>query len=277
MTSSGISANAIAAGIGGSKGMLECAGNPIYYEIVGKGLPLVLIHDGLIHRVAFNGQIDAFQDKYMLIRYDRPGYGDSPPAITSLSHVLTLEHLLEQLGIGECILLGGSAGGGIALDFTLSHPEEVRALILVGAALSGYEFTDHMMYRGWRNSWGESEEEIIEFWCKDPWLIDKENVEAKEAFRNTLLSHRNNIMHEPVELLDDYRVIDRLFEIKIPTMIVIGESDIADNHAVAGILQNKIRNAQRKIVTHSGHLVYLEQADQFNELVLGFLADIDEF
>ena len=65
------------------------------------------------------------------------------------------------------------------------------------------------MYWGWRNSWEESEEEIIEFWCKDPWLIASEKVEAKEAFRKTLLSHPNNISHDPVELLDDYRAIDR--------------------------------------------------------------------
>ena len=78
-----------------------------------------------------------------------------------------------------CILIGGSAGGRIAIDFSITYPEHVTALILVGAALSGFNFTDHMLNRGWRNDFGETIEDMIEFWCEEPLLIAPENSKSQ--------------------------------------------------------------------------------------------------
>lgn len=268
------SAEEIGEKVGGTKGKVECAGNSLYYEVVGEGHPIAFLHDGLLHRVAFDNLVDAFKDSYTLVRFDRPGYGNSPPPSVSFSHVLTVDDLLSKMGIQACVLVGGSAGGRIAIDYALTRPEKVSALILVGAALSGFEFTDHMFYRGWRNVLGNSPEEMIEFWYQDPWLIANENIEAKQIFRDTLRSSPNNLEHYSVEVLDDYEAIDRLSEIDAPTLIVIGESDIADNHAISGILHNGIPDSRREIVTGSGHLVYLEKPDEFTKLMVEFLEEM---
>lgn len=274
MKITGTSASEIAQKIGKTHGEIECGGNTIYFEAVGAGPPLVLLHDGLIHSKGFDHQVEYFKKRFTLIRYDRPGYGGSPPPENDISHVATLKDLLDQLAVERAILVGGSAGGRIALDFALVHPEMVHALALVGPALSGFEFTEHMWYRGWRNEWGDTPEEMIAFWEHDLWLIAPENHEARRFFRETLKASPTNLKNYEVENLDEIQAIDQLAEIEVPVLVIIGEADIADNHAVAGIIQTGIPNAQREVVTGSGHLVYFEQPEKFNELLNAFFEQL---
>ena len=261
----------IAQKIGRTHGELVCGGNSVFFEASGAGIPIVFIHDGLLHSKGFDHQYEFFKEHYTVIRYDRPGYGQSPPPVSAISDTTTLKDLLTQIGIEKAILIGGSAGGRIALDFAVTHSNMVHAIVLVGPALSGFEFTEHMWYRGWRNKWGDTIEEMITFWENDPWLISQENVNAKRFFRDTLLASQTNLKNYEVENLDEVQAINHLSEIGMPVLVMIGESDIADNHSMAGIIQNGIPDAQRVIVTQSGHLVYVEQPEKFNKLMGEFL------
>ena len=261
----------IAQKIGRTHGELVCGGNSVFFEASGAGIPIVFIHDGLLHSKGFDHQYEFFKEHYTVIRYDRPGYGQSPPPVSAISDTTTLKDLLTQIGIEKAILIGGSAGGRIALDFAVAHSNMVHAIVLVGPALSGFEFTEHMWYRGWRNKWGDTIEEMITFWENDPWLISQENVNAKRFFRDTLLASQTNLKNYEVENLDEVQAINHLSEIGMPVLVMIGESDIADNHSMAGIIQNGILDAQRVIVTQSGHLVYVEQPEKFNKLMGEFL------
>jgi len=271
MTIIGTSENEIAQQIGRTRGEMVCGGNSVYFEVTGAGLPIVFIHDGLLHSKGFDHQYEFFKEHYTVIRYDRPGYGQSPPPKNAISDVATLKDLLAQMAIEKAILVGGSAGGRIALDFSVVHPNRVHAIVLVGPALSSFEFTEHMWYRGWRNKWGDTLAEMIAFWENDPWLISQENVNARQFFRDTLLVNPTNLKNYEVENLDDIQAINHLSEIKVPVLVIVGESDIADNHSMAGIIQNGIPDAQREIVTKSGHLVYIEQPEKFNKLISEFL------
>ena len=78
-------------------------------------------------------------------------------------------------------------------------------------------------------------------------------------------------MDFPVEILDNTEALTHLSEIQVPTLVMVGEFDIADNHAHSGVIQISIKNSEWQVVTHSGHLVYLEQPDRFNQLVIEFL------
>ena len=265
------STQAIELHTGASAGLAHIAGNQIYYEVAGQGLPVVFLHDGNVHRNGFDAQQERFSQNYTVVRYDRPGFGDSPPPTKAHSDVATLKGILDFLGIEAVILVGGSAGGRLALNFALEHPAAVGALVLVGAAVSGFAFTDHMRYRGWRNVWGASIAEMTEFWLNDPWYIAPENHGARDRLRQLLLTYPHNLVNFPVQKLDDGPAIDRLAEIQTPTLVLAGESDIADNHAHAGVIQLGIKDSERQIIIGAGHLAYLEQPDQFNRLVLEFL------
>jgi len=267
-----LSTQEIISRIGSASGLTEVAGNHIYYEVAGNGLPIVFLHDGLLHRPGFDAQFEAFSKNYTVIRYDRPGYGDSKPPSVSYSEVETLKGLFDFLGVNTAILIGGSAGGRLAIDFAIAYPDHVGSLILVGAAARGVEFDALGEYRRGRNQWGEETvEEFIEFWAHDPWLIAEENQSARARLREILTDSPQNLMDFPVEILDDVQALTHLSEIQVPTLVMVGEFDIADNHAHSGVIQISIENSEWQVVTHSGHLVYLEQPDKFNQLVIEFL------
>ena len=262
----------IVARTGSTSGLTEVAGNHIYYEVAGNGLPIVFLHDGLLHSLGFEAQFKTFSNDYTVIGYDRPGYGKSIPPSVSYSEVETLKGLFDFLGLRAAILIGGSAGGRLAIDFSIAYPHHVGALILVGAEARGVEFDALGEYRRGHNQWGEETvDEFIEFWVHDQWLIAEENQSARARLREILTAFPQNLMDFPVEILDNAEAVTHLSEIQVPTLVMVGEFDIADNHAHSGVIQISIKDSEWQVVTHSGHLVYLEQPDKFNQLVIEFL------
>src|SRR5688572_24015777 len=74
---------------------------------------------------------EAMDSEFSAMRYDLRGFGQSLiHAPTSYDHANDLLAILDALGVEQCDLVGVSMGGGIALNFTLDHPERVRNLVL---------------------------------------------------------------------------------------------------------------------------------------------------
>ena len=118
--------------VGGLEGHLNCAGHQVYYQIRGEGIPLVFLHDGLLHSTGFNAVMEHLKDDYLLVTYDRPQYGQSPPPSSPVSHTSILDDLLCQMGIAQCVLIGGSAGGSYVAMIsasTWSHGVGERFLV----------------------------------------------------------------------------------------------------------------------------------------------------
>src|SRR5260221_10492842 len=110
-------------------GTAEVNGTKLYYETTGKGPSLVLIHGGLLNRSEWDEQFNTFAEHYHVIRYDVCSYGKSEARRLPFSHVEDFYQLLHFLNIERTVLIGGSMGGGIVIDFALEHPEMVQALI----------------------------------------------------------------------------------------------------------------------------------------------------
>jgi 3-oxoadipate enol-lactonase len=122
----------------GTAGFIPVTAGQLYYERDGYGQPLVLLHSGGLHCGEWDDQFAVFSRHYLVVRYDRRGYGGSQMPRQAFSHVEDLHAVLTSLQLVKPALLGFSTGGGIALDFVLTSPDMVSALILVGPSLSGY-------------------------------------------------------------------------------------------------------------------------------------------
>src|SRR5574341_1347755 len=99
----------------------------LYCEVEGQGEPLVLIHGGAVTSRMWDDQFPVFARSYRVARYDRRGHGYSLRAHEPFSPLEDLEALLSDLDMPRAILVGSSAGGGLALDFALCYPHRVRA------------------------------------------------------------------------------------------------------------------------------------------------------
>ena len=129
-------------------GFAEVNGAKLYYETLGEGHPLILIHAGIADRRMWDDQFAVLAQYYNVIRYEVRSFGNSRPLEDSGDSVLTysdhqdLDGLLNFLNVEQAFVLGVSNGGRIAIDFTLAYPDKVKALMPICSALGGYEFQD---------------------------------------------------------------------------------------------------------------------------------------
>ena len=108
----------------------------IHYEVHGSGPPLILTHGYSSTSGMWQGQIAALSRHYKLVLWDMRGHGQSdyPDDVAAYSEALTVADiaaLLDAVGAEKAIVGGLSLGGYMSLAFYRSHPERVRALLII--------------------------------------------------------------------------------------------------------------------------------------------------
>jgi 3-oxoadipate enol-lactonase len=253
---------------------LDLDGSKIYYEECGTGPEaVVLIHDGIAHSAVWDGVWPTFCKQFRTIRYDRRGYGRS--AVTSQPYFETddLQALLRHLRVKHAMLVGSSHGGALAINFTLEHPDVVQQLVLVGAVVDGYGFSDHFLTRTMKNQAPMQKNDVpglITNWTDDKYVLAADHAEAKKRLSEILTASPQDLTHDDMAR-PTRPAVARLSEIRVPTLILVGDQDIPDVHAHAGVIENGIPNSRRVVVEDAGHLMYLEKPDEFTRLVITFL------
>lgn len=259
-------------------GFADVNGTQIYYEVLGEGHPLVLLHTGLLDRRLWDEQFELFSEHFQVIRYDIRGFGDTPmPEKFAYSHVEDLYELLDFLGIKRTYLLGISLGSSIALDFTLEYPEMVDALILASPFVSGY---DNFSPEGLERSLTlgqlveqEDADALFDFWASDPAMPhEHEFPRARRRFMELLAEYSFEYYLKPVRqrpILPP--AIERLVEVRIPTLVIVGDKDTDDAIAIAELLEAGIIDIKKVVLLSARQLLNLERPEQFNRLVETFL------
>jgi 3-oxoadipate enol-lactonase len=258
-----------------TSGYVRVDADSIFYEVAGKGPALILIHDGLIHREIWDAQFQYFADRFTVVRYDRRGYGNSPPPSRAYSDLRDLEALYARLNIQSAGLIAMSSGGRLAIDFTLAHPDLVTSLVLVGAVVRGFSYTTHFYSRGGHLPQDLSPADSRRWYAgQDPYEIDRENVMAT-ARALELVERAPHVNHVsvPGSVAPPPAALPRLGEIAVPTLLLVGEFDMPDVHAHAGAINAGIPGSVRQVIPHAGHLIPLEQPGLFNEAVTRFLEE----
>jgi pimeloyl-ACP methyl ester carboxylesterase len=255
----------------------------LYHEIAGAGSPVFFVHSGLCDGRMWDPQWDVFRRDYRLVRCDLPGHGRTPLEAGRYSPPREVIDLLDQLALGPVALVGASLGGGISLQVAVARPDLVSALVLVGSGVRGHEWSEHVT-RGWEEEEAALErgdidaavEGNLRTWVDGPHRSPDEvdpGVRARvaEMQRRAFELALAEPDAEERPLVSD--VGERLAEIGAPTLVIVGEKDVPDVHAVAERLTHEIPNARVARIPQAAHLPSLERPDEFNELVLRFLAE----
>ena len=258
-------------------GYVSVDGGRLFYEIAGKGRNIVLLHDGMVNREIWDEQFPLLAEKFRVDRYDRRGYGKSSDPEVKYSHIEDLNQLFIQLNIDKAVVFGMSSGGRLAIDFALTYPWKVEGLVLVGAVVSGFGYTSHMQTRGGHFDPGKFTDPVKVneyFIMDDPYEIYSENRSAKERVMKLLpdLARENRVPTQPASKV----AVRSLSDIKVPALILVGEFDIPDVHAHAGVINAGIADSKREIIPRSGHLIPIEQPVLFNEAIMNFLNKFPE-
>jgi pimeloyl-ACP methyl ester carboxylesterase len=253
---------------------LKVDGGRLYYEEGGTGAPVVLLHDGLVHSVAWDGAWKPLCEKFHVVRYDRRGYGRSDAPRARFSPTADLVALLKHVRVPRATLVGCSSGAWLAIDFALEHPDQVEQLILIGPVLHGMATSGHFYERGEKNNAPLKTGDVkaaAENWSKDRYQLAAGHDAARKALYDALVQSPQNLRY-PGQFEDrpSPPAIDRLAEVRVPTLILVGESDIADVHAYSGAIEAGIRGARREVVKDAGHLVGLDQPERLNRIITRF-------
>jgi len=255
----------------------------LYYEIAGASIPIVMIHGYTLDTRMWDDQMDAFTQKYQVIRYDLRGFGKSAlPAGESFSHHEDLKALLDHLKIKQAHIMGNSLGAGYAINFALAYPEMTKSLIPADtSALDGFWWPDQLNPPFEKMNQAASNADLNlarQTWLDTDWFLparEKPEVAArlKQIVDDYSCWHFNNDEHshgvEP-------SANEQLDNIKAPTLVVIGERDLSYyNHPLADRLVDQISNAKKVIIPKVGHMSNMEDPNGFNEAVLSFLANVN--
>jgi pimeloyl-ACP methyl ester carboxylesterase len=252
----------------------------LHYSIAGQGTPIVLAHGFAIDSRMWDDQVPELAARYSVIRYDLRGFGKSGMRDEPYSHAEDLKGLIDRLGLGRVALMGLSLGGGAVINFTIAYPGAVRALIVVDPSLGGFGWSTEMT--GSQNEVQTTARERGVDAAREQWL---EHPLFAPAMANPRSAGQVRAM------VSDYSgwhwknrdpgrpfkppAIQRLGEIKVPTLIIVGELDTPDFHAIAKTLERGIAVSTRVTLPGVGHMANLEAPERFNEIVMEFLSRCD--
>ena len=221
----------------------------IFYQVIGQGKPLVLLHGNGENHKYFRSQIQFFRREYQLILIDTRGPGKSSPGYRRWNFGLLakdVEAVLECLGIEKAAFLGFSDGANLALEVALRSPKRVTSLILVSGNLNpqgmkkGFYLRTKLMY----------------------WLYEKIGKINQRACLKWQL-YGLMACHPHI----NERELSRL---KVPVLIIAGEKDlIKENHTRH--IHNLIPNSDLVLVPGAGHMGIYEKPETYNRMIGKFL------
>jgi len=254
----------------------------VWFDVHGKGPPVVLLHAGVSDSRLWEPQLDSFAQSHTVLRVDLPGFGNSPFETNPVSSRGAVRDAMDATGIERAALVGVSLGGNTALELTLESPERVTALVLVGAGLPDHEWSEEV------TSFFAAEEEALErgdldaavdvnlrMWLAGPRRSLEDIDPAQREFVGEMQKQafRQQEGHEDVRMLRlDPPESERLAEVKVPTLVVTGDEDVTDIHRIADRLSAEIPGAERATIAAAAHLPSLERPEEFDRIVLAFLA-----
>ena len=242
----------------------------------GAGDPLVLIHAGIADARMWQPQVDRFSGEWRVVRPDLRGFGGTAHTEGAYRHATDVAELFDDLGLPPAVVVGASMGGGVAIDFALKRPDLVRGLVLVGATYDGFQFLDEELFDQWRvltDLYEAGRLDEAAAFETSIWLRPDTSPETTRAVVEMVRASydQGEIEQEESKL----PASERLGELEMPTLLVLGDEDRGDIARAADELVNSFRHARLVTIARAAHLPSLEQPGVFNGILGDFLAQLD--
>ncbi|MEX2373255.1 MAG: alpha/beta hydrolase [Dehalococcoidia bacterium] len=253
-------------------------------EESGDGPLVVALHAGVADRRSWRSMAAAMAG-YRFVAYDRRGFGETAYEPETFSHMEDLTAVMSAASTGgAAVLVGNSMGGALALEYTLAHPEQVAALVLIAPAVDGApdEF--------WAPTPGEValEEQVgaaakagdlellnrleVHFWLDGPEAPD--GRVAGEV--RDLALDMNAIALRAKPTGDEQQAAgepawERLGGLTAPTLLIAGDLDESSMPAVWRGLVERAPHAEFVLIPGVAHLPQMERPQEVADLVRDFL------
>jgi pimeloyl-ACP methyl ester carboxylesterase len=241
-----------------------------------------MIHAGVADSRQWNNEFSHFARKYKVVRYDMRGYGKSEPAEGDFNHLVDLAAVLDALEIHEpVVIMGSSIGGGLAMDFALEDPSRVCALITVGAGPSGLDLDvpESPKHARAEQAWKDGDLDLTAELETQIWFDGEGRTSGQVDPRMRRLAFemdRQALSHEAKRLgkrqpNSSKPAFNRLQELGVPVLIIVGAQDQPYAHASAAYMMNHIPSVRLVVVEDAAHLPNMDHPEEFRTAVEDFL------
>jgi pimeloyl-ACP methyl ester carboxylesterase len=262
------------------------SGTRIHYnEIGGEGPVVVCIHGGGPGANSwsnFSNNMDAFARDHRVILLDLPQFGKSDkiviegPRLTILAGMI--RDAMDLLKVEKISIVGNSFGGQVGIKFAIDYPDRIASLVVIGSApvlhsifapmpVEGVKLIGNY-YRGEGGPTIEKMRQILKTLVFDQSLITEDVV--RERYEASIDPDAIKVNLGPVPMRQD--LTPEFPKVKAPTLVIWGMDDRAGALDIGLLMVRTFQNAQMHIFSRCGHWAQVEHADEFNELVLAFLA-----
>jgi 3-oxoadipate enol-lactonase len=256
----------------------------LYYEMLGKGFPIVFCHGYKGSHFEWALQVPVFSRDYKVIVMDHRGHclSEAPPSKEDYSIPIfarDLHELLKLLHVEKCCLVGHSMGGFIALQFMIDYPGMVEALVLVDTGAKIDRIAEYNSYMETQNRIALTEglEATFEYSVlHDP--LTKRTIEKypykREIMKQKLLNTSVEAYVYGIEAIAEWDgVTKHLHHISVPTLVIVGQDDegFVD---LANELTEAIPDARLRVIPGAGHSPQEDMPVVFNRHLMEFFKGV---
>lgn len=258
----------------------QCKDIDIYYEVHGSGFPVLFISGLGAGTWAWEPQMPFFRRRYQMITFDNRGAGRSsaPPGPYSIEQMaLDTVRLLYTLDIEEVFVVGLSMGGMIAQELALILPHRVRGLVLAATHPGGNMRISGSqdVYQRLMDNSGLSPEEIMD--KNIPILFSPESVTNRPELIQAYRERQKDIPLQPEHAfaaqqaaIQGFDCSTKLNKIQAPALLLAGEDDQLIPAQNVQRMADHIPDSRVKILPQAGHLIHMEQMEEFNQTLHEF-------
>lgn len=266
-------------------GFIAVKNDRIFYDTAGQGPDLLFLHAGIADRRMWDAEVRTFSKDHRVIRYDARGYGRSSAHTESFLYAEDAETVMNKVGSSAATLVGCSMGGRTALELAVLDPDRVNGLVLIGPAFRGHQWSDPIV------AYGDAEDVFFEqgdvtslvelslrTWVDgpdrpptavDPRLRERVADMLRKSY-DTLLAAKDSLSDE--RSLEP-AAAERLGSIDVPTLVIVGDKDVADIILIAERVASEIPGARLEVVPDTAHLPSMERPEETTRLIEGFLTE----
>ncbi|REG94412.1 alpha/beta fold hydrolase [Algoriphagus antarcticus] len=257
-------------------------GVDIFYTEQGNGEETIVFSHGLLwsHKM-FGAQIEFLQTRFRVIAYDHRGQGQSevsgPFDMDTLSE--DAAELIKELCDGPVHFAGLSMGGFIGMRLASRFPELIKSLILMETSANAEPVENIPKYKTlngivkWVGIIPPVASKVMKIMFAESWLIDPLNSEKIDFWKSELKANKRNVTGAVDGVIYRKGIENELGGITCPTMVIVGDEDVATTPLKAKFIQMSIRKAKLHRIPGAGHSSCIEKPKEINRLIGDWLIE----
>ena len=236
-----------------------------------RGESLLYLHGAGGNGSFFGPLMERLGNSHSPIAFDQPGHARSGEldSLGSIDRMAAFSRsLADVLGLAKPVLVGHSMGGAVALQYALDHPDGVRALILIGS-FAHLPVPDERVDQVRRVTEGKARREFSRDAYSPATSGDLVRKGIMEDIKTDPRAQLGDIL-----ACRDFDARERLAEIGLPVLVLVGEDEIEAIAAACDTLVEGLPNARKVVIPKAGHMAHFEQPDAAAAEIERFLGEL---